>query len=247
MDFSAQTAVAELTNMLLHVLLLIYKEADSIVSISKVFNKVVIKEISRRQAREKNTKQFFDKQIEALLSRGCPFTILETFQETKEKVVSKAIEIPKSNERLAFLLVVPREFIGVYCLSQMIGRNRKKGYTHLDPNKMWDIVDRPSSPYVVYDVEDGRKMLGISSQKAEDKIRKSGRSPLTIDEGINLCIQTDVLSHHYVDCPGTRYESDKGVPNISLLSGVPYVDWWGNMGVSPMWGAASCKFRSKAI
>jgi len=90
----------------------------------------------------------------------------------------------------------------------------------------------------------GKAMLGKSPEKAEKLIKKQNRSCLTVDEGIALCVHTNVLSEHYVDCTGSRYWHADRVPSVYLSVGRPRLNW-NYFGYSnDWWGSASCRSRA---
>jgi hypothetical protein len=172
---------------------------------------------ARRQAtvesveeRKKNFIQLFNSQLETLKGRGCPQAILEAFQEQRDKVIAKAIQTNIAEGNIPFLPVILKIYLGVYGLMPMVRNGEKVGYTYLDPNKLSDVVETPKTPYYIFDVEDGKAMLGKSPNDAEKLIKKQNRLCLTDAEVIAIGVHTDVLSNHYVDATGSRYKSDQG-------------------------------------
>ena len=105
-------------------------------------------------------------------------------------------------------------------------------------------METPKGPYFIYDVEDGKDMLGKSPEKAEKLITEQKRSCLTADEGIAVCVHTNVLSEHYVDCTGSRYSHADRVPLVCLLDGRPRLLWFYARYSIDEWGSASCRSRS---
>jgi len=194
------------------------------------------------EGRQNELAKLFDGQMEILKSRGCPQRILEVFQDQHDTVLSKAakMEIPK--DHIPFVPVIPRTYMGIYGLIHMVRNEDKVGYTSLDPNEITDKVETPKIPYFIYDVEDG--MLGKSPKKAEQLIAEQKRSCLTIDESIALCVHTNVLSEHYVDCTGSRYGRADLVPSIYLNDDRPEIGWDHLDFPDDWWGSASCRNRS---
>jgi len=196
------------------------------------------------EERRNGLAKLFDNQMETLKSRGCPQAILEVFQNQRDAVLSKATEMEISKGHIPFVPVIPRTYMGVYGLMPMVRNEDKVGYTYLDPNEITDKLETPKGPYFIYDVEDGEGMLGKSPKKAEQLIAEQKRSCLTIDEGIAVCVHTNVLSEHYVDCTGSRYESADRVPSICLDGDEPRLRWNYLFNSSVRWGSASCRSRS---
>jgi len=59
-----------------------------------------------------------------------------------------------------------------------------------------------------------------------------------------VCVHSKVLSEHYVDCTGSRYERAYFVPNVYLLDDLPELHW-NIVGHSfDGWGSASCRSRA---
>ncbi len=168
------------------------------------------------EERKNGLAKLFDSQMETLKSRGCPQAILEAFQNQRDAVLSKAAEMEIYEGHIPFVPVIPRIYMGVYGLMPMVRNGEKVGYTYLDPNEITDQVETPKNPYFIYDVEDGKDMLGKSPEKSEKIITEQKRSCLTADEGIAVCTHTNVLSEHYVDCAGSHYRRADGVPRVSI-------------------------------
>ncbi|MBU1178921.1 hypothetical protein KKB69_01090 [Patescibacteria group bacterium] len=195
------------------------------------------------QERKNGFAKLFDSQMEALKSRGCPQAIMEAFSNQRDAVLSKAAEMEIPEEHIPFVPVIPRTCMGIYGLMPMVRNGDKVGYTYLDPNEIIDQVETPKNPYFIYDVEDGKDMVGKSPEKAEKLITEQKRSCLTVDEGIAVCIHTNVLSEHYVDCTGSRYPHADLVPDVYLDDDKPLLDWSYFGSSNDKWGSASCRSR----
>lgn len=197
------------------------------------------------QERKDGFAKLFDSQMETLKSRGCPRTILDTFQNKRDEVLSKATEMEIPQDHIPFVPVIPRTYMGVYGLMHMVRNGEKVGVTHLVPKEITDKVKTPKGPYFIYDVEDGKDMLlGRSPKKAEKLIKKQNRSCLTVDEGIAMCVHSNVLTVHYVDCTGSRYLRARCAPNVYLYDGLPKLDWSYLGDSADRWGSASCRSRA---
>jgi hypothetical protein len=196
------------------------------------------------EERKRGLGKLFDSQMETLKSRGCPQAILEAFQDKKSEVLGKAAEMEIGEGHIPFIPVIPRAYLGIYGLMPIVRHGDKAGYTYLDPNEITDNVKTPKGPYFIYDVEDGRDMLGKSPEKAEKLIKNQGRSCLTADEGVALCAHTSVLSEHYVDCTGSRYGRADLVPVVYLDGGGPWLVWYYADYSDGRWVSASCRSRS---
>ena len=200
----------------------------------------VVAEAKKRVSAVK--ERLFDSQIETLKSRGCPKIILELLQNQRDAVLSKAAEM--DSEGIPFVPVIPRTYLSIYGLMHMVRNKNKAGYTDLNPTKIINEVETPKCPYFIYDVEDGKHMLGKSPKEAEVFIVKQKRSCLTVEETIALCIHTKILSEHYIDCTGSRYEDPSYVPHIFLANGKPKLTWSMVDNSDDVWGSASCRSRA---
>jgi len=114
--------------------------------------------------------------METLKSRGCPQAILEAFGNQRNAVLSKTAEMEILEGHIPFVPVIPRTYMGVYGLMPMVRNGDEVGYTYLDPKEITDKVETPKGPYFIYDVEDGKEMLGDSPKKAEKLIKEQNRS-----------------------------------------------------------------------
>lgn len=197
-----------------------------------------------KKVKYEDLDKLFDSQIQTLKDRGCPKQIVELVQNQKGSVLENANEMEIPEGHIPFVPVIPRIYMGVYGLMPMVRNNEKQGYTCLDPNEITDKVETPKKPYFIYDVEDGKKMLGKSPEKAEKLIKEQKRFCLTADEGIAVCVHTNVLSDHYVDCTASRYEDTDKVPNVYLDCDRPGLSWRSFGNSDGRWGSASCRSRS---
>lgn len=197
-----------------------------------------------KEARKKELETLFDKQIQTLKDRGCPEAIIGMLRGQKPEVIEKASKMTVAKGNLDFLLVISRLALTIYSQMQMVLYDGKAGYNYLDPREITDVVETPDElVYAIYDVEDGQAMLGKAPQDAEKLIKKEGRRCLTEVEVIALGVHTDVLSRHYVDATGSRYESSDQMPSLSLGPGRPELDWNCLDGADEEWGSASCRSK----
>lgn len=112
---------------------------------------------------------------------------------------------------------------------------------HLDLEEITNLY-QPSSDGYIYDVEDGKKMLGKSPEECEKIFKKQGRRALTIHEVLAIYRRNpNVLENHCIDITGSRYEDSDRVPRLYLLLGGPWLDWIYLVGASDEWGSASAR------
>lgn len=201
-------------------------------------------DVETKEERKNGFTKLFDSQMETMKSCGCPQAILEAFGKQRDAVLSKAAEMDIPEGNTPFIPVIPRSYLGIYGLMPMVRNGDKVGYTTLDPNNITDVVDVPKGPYFIFDIEDGRKYLGKSPERAEELIKEENRSCLTADEGIAVCVHTNVLSDHYVDCTGSRFGHSYRVPHVYLEDEFPRLIWLNFDDSDHRWGSASCQARS---
>ena len=218
----------------------LFKDAENIdEAVKEAKNRLAVK---AKQLKEGYLEKLFDSQIQTEKDRGTPEAIIEMLQNQRSDVLSKASEMTFAEGHIPFLPVIPKTYVSIYYRMPMVKNGNKIGYTYLDPSELTDIEDVPTKPYYIYDVEDGTAMLGKSPEKAEKLIRKDKRFPLTADEVMSLGIHRDVLSDHYVDATGSRYESSR-VPFLYLFDGRPRLGWDDADDAYDRWGAGSCGSR----
>ena len=129
-----------------------------------------------KQAKRRKLKKLFDTQIATLKDRVVPEQIVEILQNQKGAVVKKASEMNIGDGNIAFLPVIPRSYRSPYDLMAMVKNGGKAGYTYLNPTQISDVVDAPSEPYYIYDVEDGNSTRGKSPEAAEKILKQQKRS-----------------------------------------------------------------------
>ena len=192
-------------------------------------------------------EKLFDSQIQVLWDRGCPDQIIGLLVAQKSSVLSKASKIAFENGHIPFIPVIPQTYRSFYDLMAMVRNGDKRGYVHLDPVVVTSITDKiktPDKPYYIYDIEDGRRLVGKSPKEAEKILEEQPRSPLTAAEIIALCVHTNVLKHHYVQATGSRcsYDERDMVPDVVLLD-IPMLDQCWVNSESNSWGSPSCGSR----
>ena len=192
------------------------------------------------KARQQNLRALFDQQINVLKDRNCPDQIVEMLTNQKGQVINKAAKMNISKGNIPFLPVIPTTYLTIYSQMAMVKHQDKFGINLLDPAEITNQLETPLKPYFIFDAEDGQATLGKSPAKAEKLIKEQERRCLTEVEVIALCIQTDVLSRHYVNATAARYESDDGVPHLYLDDDRPKLYWNYVDGPHGRWGSASC-------
>lgn len=229
-------------NQLVEKLAALLREADPTISLDEAFAQAKNQLSAEvKKVKRSDLEKLFNQQIQTLKDRGCPEQVIEALQEQKDKVLKKASEMNMGEGNIPFIPVIKPVYLGYHGLMAMVRNGNRQGYSYLNPNEIKDVIETPNNPYYIFDVENGEAMRGKSPQEAEKLLKKQSRSPLTAAEVINLCIQTDVLSRHYVDAAGSRCESGGEVPGVFLNDGGrPELDWNYAFSSSDRWGSASC-------
>lgn len=203
-------------------------------------------ELRRRESTVSERRRFLDnlfsRQLEVLAERGCPDVLREQLVSLRKTTIDKALASTATKGNPPFLLVVPPPFLSYHTLASMLRNGTNVGYTRLNVRLITDVLKVPEDPYVIYDVEDGRALLGKSPADAEKLIKQQNRAGLTAAEALNLCIQTNTLNHHFVDAVGSRFGSDV-VPVLWLNDARPSLFWLYRGFAFSLWGAASCGSR----
>ncbi len=195
-----------------------------------------------KQMKRGDLEKLFDSQIQTLKDRGCPEQIIEILVNGKTKVLNHAESITIAEGNLPFAPVITALYLGYHGIVSMVRHSGKSGYTYLDPTSIEDVEKVPVHLYYQFDVEDGTKYLGKNPEVSDKLIREEKRLRSTATEIVSIGTHTDVLSRHYMDAVGSRYESG-GVPNLCLDDGGPRLCWNYLAIASGHWGAASCGSR----
>ncbi len=140
-------------------------------------------------------------------------------------------------------LVLPPTFLTPAQKMTLVVVDGARGWSYPNPALLYPAdgaKKRPDSPYLMLDVEDGRKMLKMPPDDCFKQFANQKRLGFTADEGAMLCVYwPETLRHHYIDCPGSRY--DRGdVPCVSIWYGEPWLDACYSDDGSPSFGSASC-------
>ena len=160
--------------------------------------------------------ELFDMQMENLRAAGQK-NIIERFVKIKEKKKKKAMRngidsnhipflpvIPRTKvddeagrimrmiDRYNFLSIAPRLDVNINDLMRLTGHDSKKLYT-AENYIITDVIDTPTRPYVIFDIEDGISTLGKHVRDVEKMISDSKKRGLTLAEGFALCTHTNIL------------------------------------------------------
>jgi hypothetical protein len=197
----------------------------------------------------------FDRQVENLLARGYPDLaglreeeLLSRVEPLRERLV--ALPPPGDPARLPFAIVVTRQLVATEAAMARVELGGRPGMTRLEPVAPERFVPIPElelpreAVYLVADVETGRDTLDVTPDEAHGRIRRAGRSALTIDEAIAVVTHfPEVLrARSCFSILGSRC-GDRRVPALWVSGGSPRLGWcWA--GNPHTWlGSASCGGR----
>ncbi len=130
----------------------------------------------------------------------------------------------------SFVVVVP----GLAPADQLVAltaMNGKHGFTTMEPDDLARFrptadVKIPDSPYLLVDPETGREWLDVPPAQVLPPLLASGRTPLTLDEGLALLLQDGGLlrSATCFSMLASRC-GDKRVPALWVSKGRPRLGW----------------------
>jgi hypothetical protein len=195
--------------------------------------------------------QELDRQVETLLSRGYP---VDPYADTLRARIT-AIEAPSPDIEagtLPFVVVVKSTLVPAEEMMSRVDKDGRAGVTKLFPHEPTDFssIDSVALPasdvYVLVDIDRGKANINVPPDEALVQIKASGRSPLTIDEGIAIVTHHPdfLIKNNCFSLAASRHPGDKRVPAIWInKSKHPNLGWcWA--GNPHTWlGTASCGQR----
>jgi hypothetical protein len=132
---------------------------------------------------------------------------------------------------------------------ELVELGGRAGFTTMDPDDLARFapiegLDVPEGRYMLRDVDTGQDLLDVAPDAALEAIRASGRSPLTLAEGLALvaCFPKLLRDANCFSLLGSRC-GDRRVTALWLSKGRPRLGWcWA--GSPHSWlGSASCAGR----
>jgi hypothetical protein len=186
-------------------------------------------------------RELFEKQLQNLTvlekdleERGKAKDFHDFIVKMREVATSEKLEKYLSENCLPFLIVIPETWIPLQIQIEKVQWRIKLWlageviyiYESIPvvykPESIKNVVSVPEHPYLIFNVEDGRSLQGLSVKEALEK-KGANRRPLTVAEGIAIYLQDPrVLEHHAMWLAGSRYvldEPDEHVPLLQLYKG----------------------------
>jgi hypothetical protein len=202
----------------------------------------------------------FDRQLDVLLGKGYPEAagvtpgVFAKHVTPLKDVVAGIHGNPSPDEgRFPFVIVVRSDLVPADRAVTMVQRQGRSGFSVLEADDLTrfrpiqSVTLPESSAYLVIDVDVGKTTLNVRPNDAIVMIEGSGRSPLTVDEGIALVTQFPeaVAPNGGFSLLGSRC-GDKRVTAWWISKGAPKLGWC-FAGVPHTWlGSASCTGRAGA-
>ena len=182
---------------------------------------------AEREATDSEAAAELERQTDVLVDRGYPALAGMTERELRGLAGSLAPRLP----RPPFVLVVTGALVP---LDRLIERTslRRPGFTTMRADDVLAFaptadVTLPESPvYVVTDVDTGADTLGVTPDEALPRILASGRTPLTLDEGLAVATQHPawLRERNCFEMLGSR-AGDRRVTGVWVSKGAPRLGW----------------------
>lgn len=200
----------------------------------------------------------FDAQVETLIAQGfaerAGLTASEfarQLQPLRAKVqVASLLDAPDANGRLPFVVVPGANLLSPGTAIASVDLRGRSGFTTLDAadierfTPIPEVEIPPGPAYLLVDVDSGRDSLNVTPDDALVTIRRAGRSPLTLEEGVAVLLQdADILRrNNCFSLLGSRC-GDRRVMALWVSQRRPRLGWcWA--GNPHTWlGSASCAAR----
>ena len=202
----------------------------------------------------------FDRQVKTIFDKGylkiadiSEDDFLNLLAPLKEKLTGLTLpETDFTNGTLPFVIVISSQLVPTEKAMELVDRQGKHGVTKLFPHTPTDFLpvtslNIPANPaYVLLNIDRGKETLNVPPNQALLHIKKEGRSPLTIDEGVAIVTQYPdfLMKNNCFSLLGSRHEGDKRVPAIWINSmKEPNLGWCWEGNPHTWLGSASCKAR----
>lgn len=183
----------------------------------------------------------FDRQVQALTELGLPELTgasRRAFERSLDPLreLAGALDGRGSDARQPFLLVPSlrgHSAAALVPLMRLAGSDRpgildrNHGEPGLDPyTPLPELHVPPDQPYLLVDVDRGDEFGGVRPRDAVASIQETGRSPLTITEGVVLqLLRPDLLQPNRCFMLAGSRRGDKRVPALWISERAPKLGW----------------------
>ena len=185
----------------------------------------------------------FDEQAEALLELG----IVD--DQTRLRTILETARPAEPVERS--VLTLSRDVAPITeAVTHVERRDRAVVLGHMTPDDLEafipiDAVELPGAPaYLAIDVDLGAGSRNVPPEDALNAILETGRSPLTLDEGVALVLQQpEVIARNWGFSMAGSRRGDQRVPAFWISEGRPKLGWCWDRNPHTWLGTASCARR----
>lgn len=163
-------------------------------------------------------EQLFARQMQTLEQLAFPDTALTRLHEQRTAVLDTSERVGCTFGNTPFVLVVPPPFVSIFTHASCLRIGSAAGYSYLNPYTLYDVHEKPTWPYAIYDVAPGFAFRNTAPAAAETALSGSGRRGLSLTELLSLALHRDLgLDAGYlVDALDTRQGAAEHIPFLSL-------------------------------
>ncbi|AMT70054.1 DUF5701 family protein [Mycobacteroides immunogenum] len=188
----------------------------------------------------------FDRQLAHLTDLGYPIT--DGIERLRPLVQDLRASTVSPDDHVPFVLVATGTTYEQ--TAPLMSLNGRSGFHVMDDGDI-DVyqpnVNVPASAYLLTDVDTGSEFCNVTPEKALEAITVSGRTPLTIDEGIALVTaRPDMLRKNRCFSLAASRGRGQRVPAIWISDRRPKLGWCWDRNPHTWLGTASCGGRITA-
>jgi Family of unknown function (DUF5701) len=189
-----------------------------------------------------------DRQLDVLVDAGVPAAAGVSAAELRRRVQSLHDVVEQVEER-PFVLVLPDLVPGEVAVGLTRLRG-KTGFTTMEPDDLARFrptadVDLPGAQaYLSVEPDTGRTWLDVPPEQVLPSLLESGRTPLTLDEGLALLLQDgEVLRRDTCFSMLAARCGDRRVPALWVSKGRPRLGWCWDGAPHTWLGSGSAAYR----
>lgn len=199
----------------------------------------------------------FDRQCAAALAAGLPALLAldePAFVDALAPLRAALAAVPAPAEgNLPFVLVAGPAAPADQLIARVPGTRSKPAFTSMTADDLAGFTPTahapvPAGPYLLVDLDTGgRDTLNVPPQEVLPRVLDSGRSPLTVAEGLALLLADPKVlrTRNCFSLLGSRC-GDRRVPALWVSGGVPRLGWCWDGAPHTWLGSASCGGRISA-
>lgn len=203
----------------------------------------------------------FQQQVETLVDLDYPMKLGWSATEFRDRLAPLSEHVPATtgeldilNGKVGFVLVVNTPRLSVDHTLPLIVRQEKPAIERLFPRQpaffkpVPGLIPAIGDAYLLLDIDRGNDTLNMIPLEAARSLELSGRTPVTLEEGVALLTQfPDLLQPNRCFMMLGSRGPDKRVPALWLSNGQPKLGWCWEGNPHTWLGFASARKRSPAI